>query len=188
MKYLEFYESYYKNSNQKIPQIVILYDNDGAGRNAYSTNSKKKFSHIDVKHMLIHNVWGNDIANSNNVNHEIEDFLYPEIMCYLVNEIMQKKSMNKIDSKELIKQLNTPAFNSSGIMSLLEYHKNKENPERGGEISFVSSGNATNQIKESLAGLFEIEGNAKIINILEKCNEKYPYVKEFIERIANGEN
>ena len=26
-------------------------------------------------------------------------------MCYLVNEIMQKKSMNKIDSKELIKQL-----------------------------------------------------------------------------------
>lgn len=188
LKYLEFYESYYKNSNQKIPQIVILYDNDGAGRNAYSTNSKKKFSHIDVKHMLIHNVWGNDIANSNNVNHEIEDFLYPEIMCYLVNEIMQKKSMNKIDSKELIKQLNTPAFNSSGIMSLLEYHKNKENPERGGEISFVSSGNATNQIKESLAGLFEIEGNAKIINILEKCNEKYPYVKEFIERIANGEN
>ena len=152
--------------------------------------------------MLIHNVWGNDIANSNNVNHEIEDFLYPEIMCYLVNEIMQKKSMNKI--REYInkihlfrnqflisfefKQLNTPAFNSSGIMSLLEYHKNKENPERGGEISFVSSGNATNQIKESLAGLFEIEGNAKIINILEKCNEKYPYVKEFIERIANGEN
>lgn len=168
LKYLEFYESYYKNSSQNIPQIVVLYDNDCAGRNAYSTNSKKEFPHLEVKHMLIRNVWENDITKSNNVNHEIEDFLYPEIMCYLVNEIMQKKSMNKIDSKELINQLNTPAFNLGGIMNLLEFHKNKENPERGGEISFVSSGNATNQIKESLAGLFEIEGNAKLINILEE--------------------
>lgn len=184
LKYLEFYESYYKNSSQNIPQIVVLYDNDCAGRNAYSTNSKKEFPHLEVKHMLIRNVWGNDITKSNNVNHEIEDFLYPEIMCYLVNEIMQKKSMNKIDSKELINQLNTPAFNLGGIMNLLEFHKNKENPERGGEISFVSSGNATNQIKESLAGLFEIEGNAKLINILEECNKKYPYVKNFIESIA----
>lgn len=184
LKYLEFYESYYKNSSQNIPQIVVLYDNDCAGRNAYSTNSKKEFPHLEVKHMLIRNVWENDITKSNNVNHEIEDFLYPEIMCYLVNEIMQKKSMNKIDSKELINQLNTPAFNLGGIMNLLEFHKNKENPERGGEISFVSSGNATNQIKESLAGLFEIEGNAKLINILEECDKKYPYVKNFIESIA----
>lgn len=41
VKYLEFYESYYKNIDNYIPQIKVIYDNDSAGRDAYEKNQKK---------------------------------------------------------------------------------------------------------------------------------------------------
>lgn len=34
---------------------------------------------------------------NNTCNHEIEDYVYPEIICYLVNKLLQKKSFNTID-------------------------------------------------------------------------------------------
>ena len=62
-------------------------------------------------------------------------------------------------------------------MSLCEFYKNSANPQNGAEISFVSSGQATNQLKESLAGVFQIEGNKTLLNIIENADKKYPCVK-----------
>ena len=108
-------------------------------------------------------------------------------MCYLVNEILKKKEMNMIKSDELISQLSSPAFKGSGFMSLCEYHKNNANPQRGADISFVSSGQATNQLKESLAGVFQIEGNKRLLNIIENADKKYPSVKAELIKISNLE-
>ena len=113
--------------------------------------------------------------------------MYPEVMCYLVNEILKKKGMNIIKSDELITQLSSPAFKGSGFMSLCEFYKNSANPQNGAEISFVSSGQATNQLKESLAGVFQIEGNKKLLNIIENEDKKYPCVKEELVKISNFE-
>lgn len=188
-KYLEFYESYYKNINNYIPEVEVIYDNDSAGRDAYEKNRKKKYPHINVKHHILQNVWGDANVNlqKNSTNNEVEDFVYPEVMCYLVNEILKKKGMNTIKPDELIVQLGSPAFKGSGFMSLCEFYKNSANPQNGAEISFVSSGQATNQLKESLAGVFQIEGNKTLLNIIENADKKYPCVKAELIKISNLE-
>lgn len=179
VKYLEFYESYYKNVNQYVPKIMVVYDNDSAGRDAYEKNRKKMYPHLEVSHYILQNVWGdaNTTPSKNNTNNEIEDFVYPEVMCYLVNEILKKKGMNTIKTEELILQLSSQAFKGSGFMSLCDFYKNSANPQTGAEISFVSSGQATNQLKESLARVFELEGNKKLLKIVEEADKKYPHVK-----------
>ena len=92
-----------------------------------------------------------------------------------------------IKSEELINQLSSPAFKRGGFMSLCEFYKNSANLQNGAEISFVSSGHATNQLKESLAGVFQIEGNKKLLNIIENADKKYPYVKDELLKISNLE-
>lgn len=72
-------------------------------------------------------------------------------------------------------------------MSLCEFYKNSANPQNGAEISFVSSGQATNQLKESLAGVFQIEGNKTLLNIIENADKKYPCVKAELIKISNLE-
>ena len=188
VKYLDFYESYYKNMNQYKPEIVVVYDNDIAGREAYKHNQAKRYPHLDVKHCILQNCTNSaniEYSKHNNTNNEIEDFVYPEVMCYLVNEILGKKNMNAIDSKKLIENLGQPAFKTTGFMMLCEMKKNENNPERGAEISFVSSGQATNQLKESLAGVFEIEGNRRLASIIAEADKKYPYVKMWLGKIAD---
>ena len=189
IKYLEFYESYYKNITQYTPEILVLYDNDSAGRDAYEKNSKKMYPHLIVKHHILQNVWGDADINiaKNNTNNEIEDFIYPEVMCYLVNEILRKKGLNPIKTEEVIAQLSTKAFKSSGFMAICEFHKNKENPEAGIDISFTSSGKATNQLKESLAGVFKLEGNRKLLRIIESSDRKYPQIKSVLEKLSKIE-
>ena len=123
----------------------------------------------------------------NNTNNEIEDFVYPEVMCYLVNEILKKKGMNIIKTEELILQLSSQAFKGSGFMSVCDFYKNSANPQTGAEISFVSSGQATNQLKESLAGVFELEGNKKLLKIVEEADKKYPYVKTELIKLSKLE-
>lgn len=186
IKYLEFYESYYFDINQYIPNIVVVYDNDATGREHYEKNSKKKFPHLNVKHYLISNYCGDESIDvlKTTTNNEIEDFIYPEVMCYLVNEILKKKNMNQIDSSELLQQLESKAFRKSGFLLLCEHYKNTANLENGDKISFTSSGKATNQIKESLAGVFELEGNRKLLKIIEDAENKYPSVKATLLRLS----
>lgn len=189
VKYLEFYESYYKNVNQYVPKIMVVYDNDSAGRDAYEKNRKKMYPHLEVSHYILQNVWGdaNTTPSKNNTNNEIEDFVYPEVMCYLVNEILKKKGMNTINTEELVLQLSSQAFKGSGFMSLCDFYKNSANPQTGAEISFVSSGQATNQLKESLAGVFELEGNKKLLKIVEDADKKYPHVKTELIKLSRLE-
>lgn len=189
VKYLDFYESYYKNINQYVPKIMVLYDNDPAGREAYEKNRKKIYPHLEISHYILQNVWGdaNVASQKNNTNNEIEDFIYPEVMCYLVNEILKKKGMNVIKTDEMIAQLGSQAFKGSGFMSLCDFYKNSANPQTGADISFVSSGQATNQLKESLAGVFELEGNRKLLRIVEEADKKYPYVKEALIKMSKLE-
>ena len=72
-------------------------------------------------------------------------------------------------------------------MAICEFHKNKENPEAGIDISFTSSGKATNQLKESLAGVFKLEGNRKLLRIIESSDRKYPQIKSVLEKLSKIE-
>ena len=186
IKYLEFYDSFYNRSPDK-PNIKLILDNDSKGRDIFQKVSGKTFLNIRVACCLLQNFEGtsNESLTGNNTNNEIEDLLYPEIVCYLINGILEKKNMNKIDSKKICGMIQTKSFSAKGILDLCEHKKNELNPETGAEFSLVSSSNATNRIKEGLAGLFSLQGNRKILKILDDCKIKYPYVESYLKELFN---
>lgn len=186
-KYLEFYESYYKGNTDYIPKIKLLLDNDAKGREVFAHIRKKHFDNISVECVLLQNFSNssNLALENNSTNNEIEDFLYPEVLCYLVNGILLKKKFNKINEASICRNIKQKSFNSKGILELCEHEKNLVNPERGAEISFCSSNKATNQFKEGLAGLFNIQGNHRLQTLIYECDIKYPTVKIFLRNLFN---
>ena len=178
--FLNFYEAYYKNYDSSKPKIRVVLDNDSKGREVYKRIKAKNYNHIIIKIILLPNFLNDSNMNleKNNTNNEIEDFIYPEVMCYLINILLGKRNMVELNSRTICRKINQPAFKISGILTICDHEKNDSNPETGAEISFISSSHATCRIKDGLAGLFKIEGNRILINLLNECNEKYPDVKD----------
>lgn len=188
LKYLEFYNSYYHNntSNYK-PKIKIIFDNDTKGREIYSKVRSNNYQYIEVSVILLQNHMNNGNTNveHNNTNNEIEDFIYPEVMVFLINLLLQRKNMKKLNEKRICKKIHTASFSAKGILELCEYEKNSLNPDTGAEISFISSRNQTNKVKEGLAGMFNLEANKVLISLLNECNNKYSYVKEAVNELCD---
>jgi hypothetical protein len=187
IKFLEFYDSYYYNNTSKYkPKIKIIFDNDAKGREIYNKVRNNNYKHIEVSAILIQNHMnmGNTNTNNNDTNNEIEDFIYPELIVHLINLILQRKNMKKLNLDKICKKIHTPSFSSKGILGLCEYEKNSLNPDTGAEISLISSGNQTNRIKEGLAGMFNLEANKALLSLLNECNTKYPYVKKALEELC----
>lgn len=182
-KFLNFYNSYYKN-NESIykPKIKVLFDNDIVGREQYKKCYGKVYENIEVEFILLKNFLGNSEIklDKNRNNHEIEDLIYPEIICHLVNKILNKKKFTQISSDAVRKKISQPSFSSNGILNLIENEKNEKNLENGDKISFISSGENTNEIKKGMARMFKISGDKKLGDIIEKARKEYPFVEKFI--------
>lgn len=187
VKFLEFYDSYYHNNTANYkPRIKIIFDNDVKGREICNKIRGNSYQHVDVKVILLQNHMnnGNTSTEHNNTNNEIEDFIYPEVMVFLINLLLQRKSMTKLNTSTICRKIHTASFAAKGILELCEYEKNSLNPDTGVEISFISSGNQTNRVKEGLAGMFNLEANKRLLSLLNECNAKYPYVKEAIYELC----
>lgn len=171
------------------PCIKVLFDNDFAGREVFNKIKKDRYHYIDVDPILLCNFNQTSDMNAvnNTCNHEIEDYIYPEIICYLVNKLLKKKEFNTIDADKVAGKIVKPAYQNNGILDMIEHEKNELNEEDGNKISFVSSKKATNDIKNGLAGMFNIPGDRNLINILDKCDEKYPFVKAFLRDLVTFE-
>lgn len=187
LKFLEFYNSYYHNNTTKYkPKIKVILDNDTKGREIFNKVQTNNYQYIEVSAKLLPNHMnnGNMKNEHNNTNNEIEDFIYPEIIVFLVNLLLERKNMSKLNSKAICRKIHTAAFSAKGILELCEYEKNSSNPDTGAEISFVSSGIQTNRVKEGLAGMFNLEGNKALLSLLNECNIRYPYVKEALKELC----
>ena len=46
----------------------------------------------------------------NTTNNEIEDFVYPEVICYLVNTLLSKRGMQPINIKKVCGKIKKIAF------------------------------------------------------------------------------
>jgi len=194
IKYLDFYNSYYSSVESFKPYLLILLDNDIKGREVYSKIKPDKYQNIKVSIEFIPNFLGEvpSQTNSNKVScdWQIEDFIYPKLIVDLVNKILEKNQLIRIDAKSIDTKINQAAFKNRGILNLLESQKNEKNPHQGQCISFISSQYPTEQIKTSLATLFKksIPANVKTINLLREGDSTYPKVKEFLSRISNLHN
>lgn len=184
-RYLDFYNSYYKNHSSFKPKIKVVLDNDSKGRDIYKKLIVKKYNWIEVICVLLNNFTNssNKDIERNNTNNEMEDFLYPELVCYLINTILNKKGLKTFSDKYVCTNCQKPSFSATGILNLCENKKNEVNPEKGNEIIFTSSSRATDNFKESMAGLMKIEGNSKLIDLLYRCDKKYPAVRQTIEEL-----
>ena len=172
---LTHYNTYYKdNTMSYIPKIKVLFDNDRAGRDEYNKVSRKNFSNLATEYIKIHNYTGTTSATA---NHEIEDFIYPDITCYLLNQILEKKGMKKIKIGDVVKQIAQPAFLNSGILNLLEYEKNKSNPQ--------NTNLSVNSLKKNLAEQFNLTGDRVLAKTVRQCDSNYPYVREFIIKLSS---
>lgn len=190
-KYLDFYESYYKNNNVGyVPKIKVIFDNDPKGREVCKRIQAKVYSHIKVKCALLQN-FSNDADLSlekNTTNNEIEDFIYPELICYLINSMLQRKNMNKISEKNVCQQISKKSFSRKGILQVCEHEKNMKNPDSGADFSFVSSDSSSSQFKDGMAGLLSIKGNPTLQKMVAVCDQKYPVVKQLLTELFDFSN
>lgn len=188
-KYLEFYEAYYSSvQNASTPIIKLLLDNDSKGREVYNKLKSKKrgYKAIKVECFLTQNFLGDaDVRTEHNsTNNEIEDLMYPEVICYLINSILPKMKLNKMNVKSVCKNITKKSFKIKGILSLCDHEKDEKNPEEGVKISFCSSSNNTNQFKNTMAEMFKIEANINLLDLLIECDARYPYVREYVADIC----
>lgn len=188
-KYLEFYNSFYNGRDFK-PSILIILDNDKAGRDEYKKIVKKiaqnNFTNLKLKVEFIPNCYGeipdlNDVMNDRvNTNYEIEDFIYPEMLLKCSNGILKRMSFATVSLKDLTKKITAKAFKERGILYNIDLLKNDKNPEDGNRIDFSSE-----QAKNGISNLFNIKGDKKNSELMIELNAKYPKVKEHLERIMD---
>lgn len=192
--YLNYYDSQYSKSERK-PKILVLLDNDIKGREVgkkeWSNIKKSKYQNLICSFSYMPNFNG-DIQDKEKLdgvqtNHEVEDLLYPEIMVYLINILLRKKGMNLISNSSVTSKIVKPAFGYKGILDLCENEKNQANPDDGNQLVFTLSNKATDNIKTTLANMFNVESDFKVITMLEQCNIKYPQVKGCIKKIVDND-
>lgn len=189
-KYLEFYNSYYRNINSSVdkPFLLVLLDNDNKGREVYKKIRRKKYGYLRVKLKFVPNFLGERPDGNNleriSTDHQIEDLLYPRLFTFLVNKLLEKKSLNKISEMAVSERIKQPAHKEKGILYLVENEKNNENPIDGQNINFMTSNHASTGVKEGLAKLLKIQGNKRIVKIIESESEIYPAVKNFLEEVT----
>jgi predicted ATP-dependent endonuclease of OLD family len=145
LQYLSFYQSFY-NEKQSKPCLLVLLDNDNKGREIFKKieSSKKKLNFLQIQISFIPNFLGDSPekleVNGKKINtdNQIEDFLYPKLICELVNRLLSKKKLQKINAINIEKKIQKPAFKDRGILALIESEKNENNPDNGQIIIVVA--------------------------------------------------
>jgi len=179
IKHLEFYDSI----TDKDISFLVLLDNDNKGRTIFDKIKDDKYQNIEVAKKFIISFFGYDPEKIKKSNIEIEDFLNPEIIIYLVNEILKEKNLHtfrKSNIKKILDNIQQPAFQNNGILALLENHKNHLNPTNGIQIKIDSEG-----LKMGIANIFN-NLDANIIKLIGNAeDEKNESIVEFLKSILH---
>jgi predicted ATP-dependent endonuclease of OLD family len=191
-KYIDFYNSFYSGREIK-PSILIIFDNDDAGREEYRKIHKKQltnqYQNLHLKIEFIPNCYGEiqnieDVRNNKvRCNYEIEDFIYPELLLNNCNILLKKINFKTLRFQDLERKIKAKAFKEKGVLYNLDLIKNDKNPEEGNKIDFSSE-----QAKKGLSGLYNLKGDKKISESINELDLKYPEVKKYLERIMDFKN
>jgi len=187
IKYLDFYNSIADNNSDVF--FLVLLDNDQKGReikNKIRTDNYKNLK-IEIKFIISFSGFSPTIdKNSNsNANIEVEDFLDPQIICYLCNKILKHKKLQEFKKKDIDQICNNitkSAFQNNGILELLEAKKNELNPNDGQNIKINTS--EKGGFKSGIANIFN-QLDKSIINLIGESNDtKNEKILNFLKEIA----
>ena len=181
IKILEYYDAMCDSTLDK-PFFKVLFDNDIAGRENYNILNKKAnkghFQNIKVKCVFIIDAQKTSFLK-NKPNIEIEDFIYPEIILKLSNQVLQKKKgFKKILDNQFNSQINNISLRYNGVLEIIENLKNQRNPNLGLTFSTKDSG-----FKGGLSNDFNLKGNPQLIAEIKELDLKYPEVKIFLSEL-----
>ena len=137
---------------------------------------RNSFTNIDIKPFVINNYAG---KRSNNGNYEIEDLMYPEVICYLLNTFLLNNGMNTIETTEVLDDIVEPRYVKEGILKVCDIYTGQRN--KGIRTSPLQSG-----VKRRMCELFDIS-NSQIKSTLDQARIDHPSVEEFVHRIFNFE-
>lgn len=189
-KYIDFYNSIYQGREFK-PVLLIILDNDDAGRDEYRKLQKKVSSHtyknVKVKLEFIPNHQGETpdidkvLSNQIKSNFEVEDFIYPELLINYSNRVLKKKGYCTITFRQVESKIKAPAFRDKGILYNIDLVKNEKNPDNGQLIDF-----STEQVKQGLSGLYNLKGNKSLSLDIIEYDKKYPTIQAYLKRIMNA--
>lgn len=178
---LDVYNSFYSNRAEK-PIVHVLFDDDEAGRSEFvSLNSKLKrdfYKNICVNTFLIKNYAGN---SSNNGNYEIEDLMYPEVICHILNTLLAKKGINEIKSAEVLDFITKPAYIKLGILMVCENSMIRANLDNDDLFSLKST-----TVKGGMCELFDITDSVTR-QLLDRARVNHPAVEKFVKEIFKFE-
>lgn len=177
---LDVYNSFYANQSYK-PIVHVLYDDDDAGRSEYDSIKAlmkrcNSFTNIDIKPFIINNYAG---KRSNNGNYEIEDLMYPEVICYLLNTFLLNNGMNTIETTEVLDDIVEPRYINDGILKVCDIYTGQKN--KGINTSPLQPG-----VKGRMCELFDIS-NSQIKSTLDQARIKHSTVEEFVQGIFKFE-
>lgn len=184
---LDFYDNWYSDNKEKKPKILLLFDNDEAGRTEFKDiknkveNPKLNYKNLEVTLKVILNYKGEyadikNFQNINDVNYEIEDFIYPELIFQSAMSIISQKKLKKFTFNSLEQKLQNKGFKNRGILRNMDYLLMEKNPD--GIIQLGSFENKN--IKAWMAKQCNILANPKISEIINSNDVKYPEVKKFL--------
>lgn len=176
--YLEFYNSYYESAG-RTPTVAIMCDNDGAGRNVYNSLCTRSYAGLNVKWHLVPTHRGDENAESA-ANWEIEDLLYPEVMCELANRFLAACQLQPLDAGAALANLAKPSFRKKGILYILEYEKNRANPDSGVRISFEGTA-----AKTGIAKQLQLQGDKVLSDLMRSAGASHPAVESFLRRLVD---
>lgn len=173
---LSVYDTLSLDENDSKPIIHVLFDNDEAGQKEYKAVSEKvkneRYRRIVVQPFLIQNFKG---ESPKHVNHEIEDLIYPEVFCHVVNIFLKRSKMNCVDTGKVIEYYDTPRFKTKGLLSICDFLMSYANVEKTLSIS-------DKKVKGQLCELFDIS-NSEIIKLLNKSHTKSDCVEMFVRKL-----
>ncbi|MCH5278213.1 MAG: AAA family ATPase [Christensenellaceae bacterium] len=175
---LGVYNTFYRNQENIKPTIHVLFDDDSAGRKEYNELNgkieKTAYKNINVKLFKIKNYNG---KSSNDGNYEIEDLMYPEIICHIANKFLRKEGMNVIKSNDVLYDIAQPRYIPNGILNVCDIR-----------IGLVNTGNSLSPqmpaVKRQMCELFDI-ADSKTRNLLDQARVNHPAVEGFVKEIFN---
>lgn len=168
--YLSFLNDFAQDLSYK-PKILCVVDFDQKGREVYNALTIK-YKHIDVEKKYIARFDANTGAD---YEHEIEDFIYPDVVLKAANDILTKKGYTSLDIRQTINKKKQKAYYKASILKFITNEVAALNPTKE-PIDFKGE---SMKIWLSVIACLRMK-NEK----LKSLNAKYPQVASFLRELV----
>lgn len=172
--YLSFLNDFSQDLTYK-PKILCLLDYDSKGREVMNS-IHDRYSSLSLEKKFTPSF---NRKTGQGFNHEIEDFIYPDLLLESINQILTKKGYAQLNISSVIMKKQQRSFLKSSILSFITNEVSNTNPTKD-QLDLESE-----PMKVWLCKLVCLNIKNKNKKLL---NKTYPEVLNFLECITENQN